>query len=185
MAGLTWNKNTGMAEWDDCKETPTEMCDRLIEENGIGPRRGQSIASSVRSLVFGYVRNDRSIPLSLARNEVHDFVSSDLECDGFNSKMSDDEKDLASYMFERMIEDGWHTLEPDGTPGVYVEPETMQVEDESGHMVTVRVKDGKIQEGEPVAAASSTSGASLAGVLFGLLANAFIGGLLGRKARRA
>jgi hypothetical protein len=52
-------------------------------------------------------------------------------------------------------------------------------------MVTVRVKDGKIQEGEPVAAASSTSGASLAGVLFGLLANAFIGGLLGRKARRA
>jgi len=123
MAGLTWNAETGLAEWDDSKETPTEMCDRLIEENNIGPRRGQAIASSVRSIVFTNIRKFRDIPLSIARRDLHEIVCADLECEGFRPELSKDEADIATYMFERMIEDGWHTLTPDGRPGVYVEPE--------------------------------------------------------------
>lgn len=122
MAGLRWNHETGMAEWDQEKETPTEMCDRLLAENGIRPKRGQSIASNVRGLVFVNIQRDRDIPLSIAKRDLLQIVSSGIECDGFNPKLSRDEADFATYIFERMIEDGWHTLGPNGKPSVYVEP---------------------------------------------------------------
>jgi len=131
MAGLTWNAETGLAEWDDSKETPTEMCDRLIEENNIGPRRGQAIASAVRGIVFVDIRRDRYIPLSVAKRDLLAIVSAYLEGDGFRPELSKDEADIATYMFERMIEDGWHTLTPDGKPGVYVEPEFQENRDQA------------------------------------------------------
>ena len=151
MAGLNWNAKTKMAEWDDDKETPTEMCDRLIDENEVGPRRGQAIAAAVRSLVFTNIRKLRDIPLSLARRELLAIVSSDLECNGFKPMMSDNEKDLASYIFDRLIADGWHTLDPNGRPSVYIEPRTFQ-----GRQVS-----------EPVAVRVESEGLSL-GVKVGL-----------------
>lgn len=62
------------------------------------------------------------MPLSAARAELLEIVKADLEFDGFSRKMSADEKNVAEYMFERMIADGWHTLDESGKSRPYVEP---------------------------------------------------------------